>query len=223
MFVVSAAPENVEASAWGTGVEATTLNNRERRKLEKGEPLGFWSTMGVAPKGEIKTDEELLEAAFAKKTVFLLFRQPKTDSNPKPRTLGLARMTGVRGHPYQRPYDDWPRKTSFTSKQLGPWMKVIPFSVEWYLTCDLQDTDLEFFHSNLPSHFTRQDPAAIPVVLKKLYAECKSNDTQLKKDKRLRVKMDNLREFDKQAQKFNFAPTDLWAGKEIVRPKKATH
>jgi hypothetical protein len=221
LFTISAYPENVLASALGIGVKATTMNNRDEREIADGEPLNFWATMGTLPEGCVKTDEEQLEHAFETQTVFLLFRQPVGRNNHTARTLGLARMTGIKGKPYQRPFADWPRTHGNSERFLGSWMKVVPFEVEWYLTCNILDKDLGFQKSQLPAYFVRQESIIIPKIMTKLYAECKSNNSVLKNSGNLHVIQRNLAAFDVLAKTFYFGPRDVWEGEEKVRPKPA--
>ena len=221
VYIVPAFTENILASAHGVGVKACRVNNLTNRKIVEGEPLKFWSFLGVkGGRDEIKTDEQLIERSLETNTVFLLFRQPRGLGMSKPRTVGLAKVLGKRGHPYQAPFRDWPRKVAQNPNKPGKWMKQIPFPVEWYFTCDLDDKELDFERSHLPTYFTKQDPRTFPVVMEKLYAESRNHHSAWKRDGKMKIIPENMRSFEVEARKFHFATKDIWAGKEhLLRPK----
>jgi hypothetical protein len=221
VYIVSAYAENIQASAWGEGVKAGRLNNIGRTRVAAGDALNFWAFMGKPARGEIKTDEELIERAMQTSTVFLLFRQPRGLGNRKPKTLGMAKVLKPRGDPYQQPYKDWPRKVGSNGKARGPWMDTTPFPVEWYFTSDLDDKELGLERTNLPAYLTRQEPGSVPGVMRKLYAECRSHQSDWKRDGKLKIVGRNMRSFETEARRFHFAPKDVWEGKEKLHVKPA--
>jgi len=214
LFTVPAFIENIHASALGTGVKATTMIDRERRIIKEGEPLNMWATLGVVPDGQIVTDMELLERQFAKKDVILVFRRPKCPGNPIPKTLGLARMLGPRNSPYTRPFPGWPRTVSTGTKDAG-WMKTIPFPIEWYFTCNIDDKELALPNTNMPAKFTECALGTEFELLTRLYKASKIRDPT-------KMHMINADAFGKLAEKYRFKDQGMWTGKvhQIPKPKK---
>jgi hypothetical protein len=210
LFTVPAYIENVHASALGTGVKAQTMIDRGRRRIQAGEPLNFWATAGTKPEGEIKLDHELLEDRLSKKDVFMIFRQPPCAGCSVPKTRGLARMLQPRNSPYTRPFPGWPRRVSTGAQDAG-WMRQIPFPVEWYFTCDIDDKELGLQKSNLTAHFTECPLGTEFALLKLLHKATKIQDPT-------KMHMINAEAFAEQARKYDFVHQGLWEGKIVKIP-----